>query len=121
MPPPAEPLLQDDASGEAWYQKGVTLLEGRKQERETEDKLRKAMARSVLQEWQAWLGLFMGFMAIFQAHLGCSPSIVGPTALSSVVMLIAAIDNANAKRTQAILDWIEHQRQKEKAAQREGD
>jgi len=41
MPTPAEPRFEDDASGEAWFQKGVTLLEGRKQEREFEEKLRR--------------------------------------------------------------------------------
>ena len=45
MPLPAEPHFQDDASGEAWFQKGVTLLEGRKQEREIEAKLRNTTSR----------------------------------------------------------------------------
>lgn len=122
MPPSAEPRLEDDASGEAWFQKGVTLLEGRKQERETEEKLLKAMARSILQEWQLALVPVWGVLAFFTYRPeAMSVFLSGIFALCSLLSLIAAIDNANAKRTQAILAWIEHQRQKEMAAQRAGD
>lgn len=54
MHPPAESKFEDDASGEAWFQKGVTLLHGRNRERAEDELLRRAMARSILQEWQAW-------------------------------------------------------------------
>lgn len=112
MRPPAESLLQDEASGEAWYQKGVTLLEGRKQEREIEANLRKVMTRSVLLEWQTGVTLFIGILALFQAHLASGPLIVGLTAFCSVVSLLGAIDTANAKRTQAMLDWMDYLRQR---------
>lgn len=57
MMPNPESRGEDDASGEAWFQKGVTLLKGRKQEREFEEKLRRRMAHSVMYEWQFWLGM----------------------------------------------------------------
>lgn len=116
MPPSAEPLFQDDASGEAWLQKGAALLEGRKHEREIEEKLRKAMTRSVLLEWQTWLAVFLGILALFQAHLSSGPLIVGLTAFCSVVSLLGALDTSNARRTLAMLAWMEHQREKERAA-----
>lgn len=121
MPPSADPVLEDDASGEAWFQKGVTLLEGRKQEREIEEKLLRSMHRQTLQEGHTWLALFVGLMAIFQAHLGAAPWLTGLTALSSVIMLIGAIDSASAKRTRAVLAWMEYRQQKDKAARREED
>jgi len=115
MPPLTEPRLEDYASGEAWFQKGVTLLEGRKQEREIEDKLRTAMGRSILQEWQLVLVPIWGVLAFF-AHKSDAMSLflTGLCALCGLLSLIAAIDNANAKRTQAMLDWMKYQRQKDK-------
>lgn len=113
MPPPAEPKFEDDASGEAWFQKGVTLLEGRKQERETEERLRRAMNQSVTQQWQMLPALLLGTSALWQMHRVPDPLLTGLNIFMVVGFVLGAIDNANAKRTQAILDWIEHEREKE--------
>lgn len=116
MPLPAEPHFQDDASGEAWFQKGVTLLDGRNQERANDEKLSKAMSRSLLQEWQTWLAFCIGILAFFQAQLAAGHWIVGLSIFNTVVVFIWAIDSANAKRTRAMLEWIEHQRKLEQKA-----
>lgn len=115
MPPSTEShLLHDDASGEAWFQKGATLLEGRKQERETKEKLLKAMNRSIMQEWHFWLALCFGMFA-FAAQLLASAGwgVTIPLTVSGFFSFVNAMDRVAAKRTQAILAWIEHAREKE--------
>lgn len=114
MSTPSEPPFEDDASGEAWFQKGVALLEGRKQERELEEKLRRQMAHSVMYEVQFWIGMMMVLVLFFGANVaGSEAARFGPAVLA-VVMFAGAIDNAAAKRTQAMLEWIEHQKTKGK-------
>lgn len=101
-----EPRLEDDASGEAWFQKGVTLLEGRKLERELEEKYRRRMAHSVMHEWQFWIGMMWVLWLIF----GTDEPIRFIATVSAVVSFAVAIDGAAAKRTQAMLEWIDYQR-----------
>jgi len=60
-----------------------------------------------------WWGLVAGGALLVGALVGYR--------LAVPQRLIAAIDNANAKRTQAILAWMEYQRQKDKAAQQAED
>ncbi len=108
MPTPAEPRFENDTSGEAWFQKGVTLLEGRKQEREFEEKLRRRMAHSVMHEWQFWIGM----MWVLWLFFGKDEPIRFIATISAVVSFAVAIDGAAAKRTQAMLDWIEYQKSK---------
>ncbi len=112
MPTPAEPRFEDDASGEAWFQKGVTLLEGRKQEREFEEKLRRRMKHSVMCEWQFWVGMMMVLFLFFGANAAGSEVVKFAPTVLAVVMFAAAIDSAAAKRTQAVLEWIEYQKSK---------
>ncbi len=110
MTTPAEPRLEDDASGEAWYQKGVTLLEGRKQERKWEEEMRGI---SVMHEWQFWLGVMWVLMLVFNAGRAGADVLTFIAAVSAVVSFACAIDGAGSKRTQSMLDWIEHQRSKD--------
>lgn len=117
MSSPADPPLQDDASGEAWYQKGVTLLEGRQQEREIEEKLRKEMNQSVLVQWHMLLALILGVGTFWQIQKSAPPLLIGLNVFMVLLFILSAIDTANAKRTRAILAWVEHERQKEKARQ----
>ena len=105
-----EPRLKDDASGEAWFQKGVTLLEGRKLERELEEKLRRRMAHSVMHEWQFWIGM----MWVLWLFFGKDEPIRFIATISSVVSFVVAIDGAAAKRTQAMLEWLEYLKTKGK-------
>lgn len=114
MPPPADSHLEGDASGEAWFQKGVTLLEGRKQEREIEEKLRKAMDQSVLLQWHTLLALILGIGTFWQIETAASLLSIGLNSFLVMLFIFSAIDSANAKRTQAILSWISHEREKEK-------
>lgn len=115
MPPPADPVLEDDASGEAWFQKGVTLLEGRKQERETEEQLRKAMGRSIMGQWHFWLAVLFGMGALLLRPAGIAWwSMAVPLAVSGLFSFVNALDQAAAKRTEAILEWIKYQREKDR-------
>ena len=114
MPASAEPRFEDDACGEAWFQKGVTLLEGRKQEREFEEKLRRRMKHSVMYEVQFWVGMMMVLFVLFGANAAGSEVVKFAPTVLAVVMFAAAIDSAAAKRTQAMLDWIEYQKTKGK-------
>ncbi len=113
MPTTAEPRLEDDASGEAWFQKGVTLLEGRKQEREFEEKLRRM---SVMQEWQFWIGMLWVLILFFAANGTGSETARFIAAVSAVISFACAIDGAAAKRTQAMFEWIEYQKSKGRAS-----
>ena len=110
MSTPSEPRLEDDASGEAWFQKGVTLLEGRKQEREIEEKLRRRMAHSVMYEMHFWLGVMWVVMLLFNASKAGNEPINYLSVICAVVFFAAAIDGAAAKRSLAILEWIEYQK-----------
>jgi hypothetical protein len=107
MPTPAEPRFEDDASGEAWFQKGVTLLEGRKQERGLEEKIRRM---SVMHEWQFWIGM----MWVLWLFFGTDEPIRFIATVSAVISFACAIDGAAAKRTQAMLEWIEYKKTKGK-------
>lgn len=116
MPPPAQPRPNDDAANEAWFQKGVTLLEGRKEAREIEEKLRKAMDQSVLLQWQMLLALLLGVSTFWQIQRAAPPLSLGLNVLIVLLFILSAIDNANARRTRALLAWMEHQREKERMA-----
>ena len=50
MKPSGETLHEDDASGEAWFQKGVSVLEEKKRDREFEELLKKQMAHPAVFE-----------------------------------------------------------------------
>lgn len=110
MSVPIEPKLED----EAWFQKGVTLLEGRKQERETEEKLRKAMNQSVLMQWPMLAALLMGIATFWKIQRVAPPHMIALNVFIILVCILSAIDNANTKRTRAILAWIDHEREKER-------
>jgi|GEM_PF-3137033 len=114
MSTPAEPRFKDDASGEEWFQKGITLLEGRKQERELEEKLRRKMAHSVMYEWQFWLGMVWVLILFFSGRDAGNDTVRFLATVSAVISFAAALDGAAAKRTQAMLDWIEYQKAKGK-------
>ena len=107
-----EPRLKDDASGVAWFQKGATLLEGRKQDREFEEKLRRRMKHSVMQELQFWVGMAWVMFLFF----GTDKTFGFLATVSAVVAFACAIDGAAAKRALAILEWIEYQKAKGKPA-----
>jgi hypothetical protein len=106
----SEPRFEDAASGEEWFQKGVTLLEGRKQERELEGKLRRKMAHSIMYEWQFWVGMMWVLMVFF----GTNDALRFLGTISAVVAFALAIDGAAAKRTQGMLDWIEYDKARDK-------
>ena len=108
MSSPAEPRFEDDASGEAWFQKGVTLLEGRNHDRELEEKLRRRMTHSVMHEWQFWVGM----MWVLWLFFGTDRTLGFLATVSAVVAFACAIDGAASKRTQAMLEWIEYQQGK---------
>lgn len=103
-----EPRCEDDASGEAWFKKGVTLLEGRKQEREFEEKLRRRMAHSVMYEWQFWLGMMWVLLLFFSPNVAGAEVTRFIATIASVVSFALAIDGAAAKRTLALLEWMEY-------------
>lgn len=111
MNKPAKEPHEDDASGEARFQRGVTLLDTQKHERETEEMLRLRMFRSLWSEWMLWVGLVLGVMSV---NL-CSAANVGLFSIVacifvSIMFMIGAADSAATKRSQAILDWIEYQK-----------
>ena len=108
MPASAKSRLENDACDEAWFQKGVALLEGRKQERELEEKLRRRMAHSVMYEWQFWVGM----MWVLWLFFGTDKTLGFLATVSAVVAFACAIDGAATKRTQAMLEWIEYQKAK---------
>lgn len=106
MPAPTEPRFEDGASSEAWFQKGATLLKGRKME----EKLRRRMAQPVMHEWQFWIGM----MWVLWLFFGTDETIRFIATVSAVISFAVAIDGAAAKRTQAMLEWLEYQKTKGK-------
>lgn len=108
MSTPSEPRLKDDASQKAWFQKGINLLEGRKQARGLEEKLRRQMRRSVMHEVYFWLGMMWVVMLFFNAGKPGNDPINYIAVICSVVFFAAAVDGAAAKRSLAMLEWMEH-------------
>ena len=109
-----EPILEDDASGEAWFQRGVTLLEGRKQEREIEERLKKRMAHPVVFEPAFWIGIVTAVAAAWTSNITHERSLLVFYSIMIITQLCSALDTASQKRLKAMLDWIEHQKAKEK-------
>lgn len=108
MSTPSEPRLRDDASQEAWFQKGVNLLEGQKQALGLEEKLRRQMRRSVMHEVHFWLGMMWVVMLFFNAGKPGNDPINYIAVICSVVFFATAVDGAAAKRSLAMLEWMEH-------------
>ena len=110
----SEPRLKDDASQAAWFQKDVNLLEGRKQARGLEEKLRRQMGRSVMREVHFWLGMMWVVVLFFNAGKPGNDPINYIAVICSVVFFAAAVDAAAAKRSLAMLEWMEHRQARDK-------
>jgi hypothetical protein len=113
MKPSLEASHEDDASGEAWFQKGVTLLEERKHEREFEEALKKRMAHPALCEPAFWIGIGL-------AVAGCSLDVIWQDVwyrcfwmVMVVIHICGGMEDASQKRMKAMLEWIEHQKRKQ--------
>lgn len=112
MPPPAQSEVEDAANGEAWFQKGVALLDRRKEERALEARLKRAMNCSVIQQWQMLPALLTGAMIFCQQPTQSSPWMLGLNVVMIVFWILSAIDRAQAKRTQALLEWIQYREER---------
>lgn len=84
------------------------MLEERKHDSEVEEKLRRRMRHSVMHEMHFWLGIMWIVMLFFNSGKPGNDPINYMAAICAVVFFAAAIDGAAAKRTQALLRWIDH-------------
>jgi hypothetical protein len=113
MQPSLEASHEDDASGEAWFQKGMTLLEERKREREFEEALKKRMEHSAFQEPSFLLGVVIVAAAVWSCSV--SEEFIFRFLLFPLagMQFFAALESASQKRMKAMLEWIEHQKSKQ--------
>ncbi|MBK8094413.1 MAG: hypothetical protein IPK32_21230 [Verrucomicrobiaceae bacterium] len=110
---PGETLQEDDASGEAWFRKGVTLLDGRKREREFEEVLKKRMEHPALYEPGFWIGMAMVVLAAWASTLSNDLWHRIFYALLPLTQICSAMEEASKKRMKAMMEWIEYQKTKE--------
>jgi hypothetical protein len=109
-----EILPKDDASSEAWFQKGVSVLEGKKQEREFEERLKKQMAHPAVFEPAFWFGIVMVVVGAWTISWSHELWLRIFWALMVITQFCSALEGASQKRMKAMLEWIEHQKTKEK-------
>lgn len=92
-------------------ERGEALLRIRMMERTEDARLRKEMQRPVFREWIFWLGLFVGLATKVGEPQSNGPMMVG------IILCVVALDRAARKRAQAVWDWEELQKNKEKIPQ----
>lgn len=108
-----ETLHEDDASSEAWFQKGVTLLEDRKHDREFEEALKKRMAHPAVCEPVFWIGIAMVGTGVWAGTLSDDLMLRILCTLFPLIQICSAMEAASQKRMKAMLEWIEHQKSKQ--------
>ncbi len=113
MKPSGEALHEDDASGEVWFQKGVTVLEEKKREREFEELLKKQMAHPAAFEPAFWIGIVMVVAAAWACTISNELWLRIFWALMIIIQFCSALESASQKRMKAMLEWIEHQKSKQ--------
>lgn len=107
------PDLENDVSDEAWFQKGVTLLESRKQERELEELIKKRMEHPAICEPGFWLGVVFLLATTWPTTFMQEWWIRVPWVLMALFQICGAMEEASKKRVKALLEWIDHQKSKD--------
>jgi len=65
-----------------------------------------------MHEWQFWVGMMWVLILFFAPNGTGSETARFIAAVSAVISFACAIDGAAAKRTQAMLEWIQFQKSK---------
>lgn len=113
MKAPGELPPENDASSEAWFQKGVSVLEDKKLEREFEERLKKQMAHPALFEPAFWIGIVLVVVGAWVCTMSNELWLRIFWALMIITQFCSALEAASQKRMKAMLEWIEHQKTKE--------
>ena len=113
MKAPGELPPENDASSEAWFQKGVSVLEDKKLEREFEERLKKQMAHPALFEPAFWIGIVLVVVGAWVCTMSNELWLRIFWALMIITQFCSALEGASQKRMKAMLEWIEHQKTKE--------
>jgi len=103
-------IMSDDVI----LEKGEAILRARTEQRDLEIKLRKAMFRSFLSEWTFWVGLSLLGIDIWFQNIFSTPARV-LNWMPGMLFILSALESASMKRTQAVLDWLEYQKSKDKS------
>lgn len=103
-----------ELSEEAALVKGAEILDARRELQQKEAELKKRMRHSMMKEWMFWLGVALCFL---NSYVG-TESIVSPRGLlnwlPAVLFILSGMECAAMKREQALIDWIGHQKSKDK-------
>lgn len=113
MKAPSESPPDNDANSEAWFQKGLSVLEIKKQEREFEERLKKEMAHPALFEPVFWIGIGLLCASNWLDVIWQDAWYRLFWVLTVIVHICNALDTASQKRMKAMIEWIEHQKTKE--------
>ena len=102
-------LSEEDALAE-----GAEIISRRKERQEMEARLRKRMGHSMVNEWMFWLGVALSVLYIYSGSLSAALPFDILKWMLPVFLIFSGMESAAMKREQALLDWIEYQKTKDK-------
>jgi hypothetical protein len=108
-------ISEDDVSGEAWYQQGVTALERSREQRVFEAKLQKKLQHTAIYEPSFWGGLAIMIGGTWLSYQNNNPLLQIIWMPFALIQICGALEDASIKRMKAMFEWIEYQKEKDKA------